>query len=102
VVVCGSGKFRIKSINLPTYMLSMTPHTRSGRFSKSNGPGWIPYSMKAPSSTAVVPDPGMPSVRSGTSAPVVDELLAASGPATPSIAPWPKCSGYFESRFSIT
>ena len=35
-----------------------------------------------------------------TIAPAVAELFAASGPATPSIAPWPNCSGWRESCFS--
>ena len=34
----------------------------------------------------------MPMVSSGTSTPVKAALLAASGPATPSIAPWPNSS----------
>ena len=38
---------------------------------------------------AAVADVGMPSVSSGTSVPENDALLAASGPATPSIAPSP-------------
>ena len=43
----------------------------------------------------------MPSVSSGTSTPVAAALLAASGPATPSIAPLPNSSGCFESFFSV-
>ena len=43
---------------------------------------------------------GRPSVRSGTSVPAAEALLAASGPATPSIAPLPNSSGFFASRFS--
>ena len=46
-------------------------------------------------------DVGMPSVSSGTSTPVDDALFAASGPATPSIAPWPNSSGCFDSFFSV-
>src|SRR5918992_4021590 len=38
---------------------------------------------------AAVADVGMPSVSSGTSTPENAALLAASGPATPSIAPRP-------------
>ena len=41
---------------------------------------------------AVVAEPGMPSVSIGTIAPVAAALLADSGPATPSIAPWPNSS----------
>ena len=42
----------------------------------------------------------MPSVSSGTSTPVAEALLAASGPATPSIAPLPNSSGCLVSFFS--
>ena len=34
-------------------------------------------------------------------APVDEALLAASGPATPSMAPWPNSSGFFASFLSI-
>ena len=44
---------------------------------------------------------GRPSVSSGTSVPVADALLAASGPATPSIAPLPNSSGCLVSLRSI-
>jgi len=49
---------------------------------------------------AAVAEVGMPIVSSGTSTPENAALLAASGPATPSIAPSPNSSGCFESRFS--
>ena len=42
---------------------------------------------------AAVADVGRPSVNSGTKLPVLEALLAASGPATPSIAPFPNSSG---------
>ena len=54
---------------------------------------------------AVVAEVGMPSVSSGASAAVTVALLAASGPATPSMAPGPplgeNSSGCFESFFSV-
>ena len=43
----------------------------------------------------------MPSVSSGTSTPVAAALFAASGPATPSIAPLPNSSGCLVSFFSV-
>src|SRR5688572_4317760 len=43
---------------------------------------------------------GRPSASSGTSAPAAAALLAASGPATPSIAPWPNSLGSRASRRS--
>jgi hypothetical protein len=50
---------------------------------------------------AAVADVGMPRVSSGISTPAAAALLAASGPATPSIAPWPNSSGCLESFFSV-
>src|SRR4051812_32862899 len=47
---------------------------------------------------AAVADVGIPSVRSGTSVPENDALLAASGPATPSIAPSPHSASRFSRR----
>ena len=49
---------------------------------------------------AAVAEVGSPSVSSGTSTPVTAELLVASGPATPSIAPLPNSSGCLLSFFS--
>ena len=51
--------------------------------------------------TAAVAEVGRPSARSGTSAPAAFALFAASGPATPSIAPLPNSSGCLESFFSM-
>jgi hypothetical protein len=48
----------------------------------------------ADSMIAAVAEVGMPSVSNGTSVPLNDALFAASGPATPSIAPLPNCSGW--------
>src|SRR5256885_10903302 len=49
---------------------------------------------------AAVAEVGRPSVSIGTSTPAADALLAASGPATPSIAPLPNSSGCLHSRRS--
>ena len=49
---------------------------------------------------AAVADVGIPSVSSGTSVPENEALLAASGPATPSIAPSPH-SASLASRRSV-
>ncbi|MNC86401.1 hypothetical protein D3C83_20580 [compost metagenome] len=57
--------------------------------------------MKAASRIAVVPEPGMPSVSSGTMAPPVSALFAPSGAATPSGTPVPNFSGCFENDFSM-
>src|SRR5262252_7431159 len=55
---------------------------------------------KAPSSNAVTALLGMPSESTGMRLPATAALLADSGPATPSIAPLPKRSGWGETRFS--
>ena len=66
----------------------------------NSGPGLKPHSTSAASSIAVVPEPGMPSVSSGTSAPPVSELFAPSGAATPSTAPLPNSCGRRDTAFS--
>src|SRR5688572_11494394 len=78
----------------------MRPQTKSGFFSNSSGPGRRPHIMSPPSITAVVADPGIPSVSIGTMAPADAALFAASGPATPSIAPRPNSPGYRDTFFS--
>src|SRR5215207_7085101 len=50
---------------------------------------------------AAVAEVGRPSVSRGTSTPAAEALLAASGPATPSMAPLPNSSGCLVSRFSV-
>ncbi len=50
---------------------------------------------------AAVAEVGRPSVSIGTSTPAAEALLAASGPATPSIAPLPNSSGFEDSFFSM-
>ena len=83
-------------MRLPTYMLATTPQNTSGRWLMSSGPGAMPVMTSAPRRMAVAGENGMPSDRSGTMAPAVAPLLAASGPATPSMAPCPNRSGVFE------
>jgi len=70
----------------------MRAQTKSGSFSKSCGPGCRSKIWNAAMSTAAVAEVGIPMVSSGTSTPVNAALFAASGPATPSIAPWPNSS----------
>ena len=52
----------------------------------------MPWIVKAPSISAIVALPGMPSVSVGMNAHCAAPLFAASGPATPSIAPFPKAA----------
>src|SRR5262245_3134312 len=50
---------------------------------------------------AAVAEVGIPRVSNGTKTPVAAALFAASGPATPSIAPLPNSSGCLVSFFSV-
>ena len=52
-------------------------------------PGVIPWMMNAPNIRAMTGWAGRPSVRSGMNEVWAAALFADSGPATPSIAPWP-------------
>ena len=79
--------------NNTTFAISndaIKPHTISGRSVKSVGPGVIFKVISRASRTAVVPDPGTPSVSIGTRAPPAAALLPASGAATPLDTPVPK------------
>ena len=61
------------------------------------GPGVMPWIIKAPSISAMVALPGMPSVSVGMKEVCAAALLATSGAATPSIAPLPKPEGSLRS-----
>ena len=61
----------------------MTDQKISGFVSYNLGPGWIPKPNKAPSITAVVPLPGIPSVSKGTKEPEQAALFAVSGADKP-------------------
>ena len=56
-------------------------------------PGAMPWITIAPIISAITGLEGMPRVRSGTNEVWAAALLAASGAATPSTAPWPKLLG---------
>lgn len=64
------------------------------------GPGVMPWMMNAPMSSAMTGWAGNPRVRSGMNEVCAAALLADSGAATPSIAPWPKRCGVLLIRFS--
>ena len=81
-------------------MLTTMPQNSVGFWLIISGPGCSPWMMKAPSRSAMTTFGGMPSVISGMKAPPAAALFAASGPATPSMAPRPNRSGVFERRFS--
>ena len=90
-----SGRLMTSSSVFATNRLARSVHTSSGSASNSCGPGCRPYPCIAARMTAAVAVVGRPIASSGTSVPAADALFAASGPATPSIAPWPnsaRCS----------
>ncbi len=82
------------------YMLATMPQNSPGFWVISRGPGCTLWTMKAPSRSATTTLGGMPSVRSGMKPLPAAALLAASGPATPAIAPLPNFSGVLETRLS--
>ena len=84
-----------------TRYIRMLQHSRatstvfqiSGLLVMNRGPTWMPWSMKAPMSTAVVESPGMPRLSRGTRAPPVRPLLEVSEAIRPSGTPVPSSSG---------
>ena len=96
-----SGRFRRTRIRLPTHIETISPQKSAGLSWMTFGPGVIPWMMKAPTISAITGCAGRPSVRSGMKEVCAAALLADSGAATPSIAPWPKSCGRREMRFSI-
>ena len=95
-----SGRFRTSSIRLAISSEAIRPQTSCGLVANSSGPGCRPNCWNPASMIAAVAVVGRPSVSSGTSVPAALALLAASGPATPSMAPWPNSSGCLLARFS--
>ena len=81
------------SSTLPIQKLAIRPQKMSGCSLIICGPGWMPLMMSAPSSSAITASPGMPSDIVGMKSTCVFECAAASGAATPSIAPLPKRVG---------
>ena len=95
------GRLRTSSIMLPIHMLATTPQNRSGYLVRTCGPGDMPWICRAPSMSAMAAPAGIPSVNIGMKCVRAAALFAASGPATPSIAPCPKRLGSFASWRSI-
>lgn len=60
----------------------------------------MPINVMAPTIKAMTALVGMPKVSMGMNDVCAPALLAASGAATPSMAPLPNASGVFESFFS--
>src|SRR3546814_3086019 len=60
------GTFMMNNITLAMNSDAIKPQTNSGLVSNSTGPGVMLYRVSAPIITAVVPEPGTPSVSMGT------------------------------------
>ncbi|MNY53873.1 hypothetical protein D3C86_1896720 [compost metagenome] len=95
-----SGRLRMTSSRLPSHIETMRPQNSCGWSPIMRGPGCTPWIMKAPSISAMVGLPGMPSRSVGMNAVCEAALLADSGPATPSTAPLPNRSGSLATLFS--
>jgi hypothetical protein len=85
-----SGRFSTTSSTLPIHIEAIRPQKSCGFSFITCGPGAMPWIMSAPIMSAITALPGMPSVSIGMNEVWAPALLAASGAATPSIAPRPK------------
>jgi hypothetical protein len=90
----------ISSIRLPIHIEAIMPQNSSGFLVITCGPGMIPWIVIAPTISAITALGGMPRVSSGMKEVWAPALLAASGPATPSMAPCPKRRESPARRFS--
>ena len=95
-----SGRFKTRSIALPMYMLAMIAHMSCGLVSNICGPGCSPYMMNTNSNSAVVAEPGMPNVNSGTIAPGAKYTHTFTQPGT--YVYYCKIHGYTRQRGTIT
>ncbi|OJU36890.1 MAG: hypothetical protein BGN94_04130 [Rhizobiales bacterium 68-8] len=95
-----SGRLMTSSIRLPIHIEAIRPQNSAGCSRTTSSPGWMPCTISAPAIIAISALPGMPSVSSGMKEVCAPALLAASGPATPSTAPWPNSCGRREIFFS--
>src|SRR5512137_2381392 len=96
-----SGRFRMIRNRLPIHMEAMMPQKSAGCSVITEGPGWMPWMIMAPTMSAMTGFDGMPRVSMGMKDVWAPALLADSGAATPSIIPLPKSLPYFETFFSI-
>jgi hypothetical protein len=69
------GRFRMRSIIFPIYMLIIVPQKISGCLLIKKGPGCTPWMINAPKSKAVIAFEGSPKTKSGIKAPELAALL---------------------------
>ena len=96
-----SGRFSTTSIRLPIHIDAISPQNNPGLDVITCGPGWMLWMVIAPTIIAITAFSGIPSVSSGMNDVCAPALFAASGPATPWIAPLPKIDGSLAIFFSI-
>ena len=96
-----SGRLMTSSMRLPIHMLTITAQTMSRCSTMICGPGWMPWIISAPIISAIKALDGIPMVSSGMKEVCAPALFAASGEATPSIAPLPKRDGSLAIFFSM-
>src|SRR5690625_852958 len=95
------GRFQTNKNIFPIKKLAMTVQTKVGLSLNKRGPGTIPFTRKAPRIKAIVGVVGIPMVSKGIKVACTCALFAASGPAIPSTAPFPKRSGFLAILFSV-
>lgn len=81
---------RITPTTFGTYMLAISPQTKSGLVANSIGPGVSPQIISPPIITAALAEDGTPSASIGSIAQVPALWSAASGATMPSSWPVPK------------
>ncbi len=87
-------------MKLPTHIDTISPQNSAVSSLMTLGPGVMPWMMNAPIISAITGWAGMPRVSIGMNEVCAAALLAASGPATPSMAPLPNSASLEDSFFS--
>ena len=95
------GRLRTIRKRLPIHMETMIPQNSAGCSIITEGPGWMPWMIIAPTMSAITGLDGMPRVSMGMNEVWAPALLADSGAATPSMAPLPNSAECFETFFSM-
>ena len=86
---------------MPIHIETIIPQKRAGCSVITEGPGWIPWMIIAPIISAMTGFEGMPSVSIGMNDVWAPALLADSGAATPSMAPFPNSARFRDTFFSM-
>ena len=84
----------------PIHIEIINPQNNPGLLEITCGPGCIPWMIKVAMINDITGVVGIPILSAGMKLVCAAALFALSGPATPSIAPFPNFSGFLESLFS--